>query len=304
MSERHVFYSIVDVFTRTRFSGNPVAVIHDASEIDTSQMLAIAREFGFSETTFILPPSDPETIAQVRIFTPFEEVPFAGHPNIGTAFVLATRDTAARGPLTEGAVFDEPGGVVRVRLTRENGVVTGAVIEAPHSLQKLGNVDSKLAARCLGLAERDIVSDRITPCVASVGLPFAFLELRSLEALGAITPDVAAFRDAADAGPRTVDGFAVCAFVVMEENEPVTLVRSRVLSPLGHPAEDPATGSASGALAALLSEVESREGGVFRVTQGVEIGRPGEIGVEIIGTGRPPLIRGDCVMAGGGTMFV
>lgn len=299
-----ISFSTVDVFTRERFSGNPVAVIHDACDLDTSQMQAIAREFGYSETTFILPPRDARSIAQVRIFTPHAEVPFAGHPNIGTVFVMAHEDTAARGPLPDLAVLDELGGPVRIRPLRKAQQVTGAQIEAPQPLQTVGEIDPNLVASCLGLDLSDVISDQFPPCVASVGLPFAFAELRSLNALAAIETDAAAFREAAQTGPETVDGFAICAFVVTQETGSVTDIRSRVFSPLGHPPEDPATGSASGALAALFSSAHNKDTGLFAITQGVEMGRRSEIDVEISGQDRRPRIRGHCVMVSRGTMNV
>ncbi|WP_227270431.1 PhzF family phenazine biosynthesis protein [Roseobacter weihaiensis] len=304
MKTNTLSFSTVDVFTRERFSGNPVAVIHDARDLDPSQMQAIAREFGYSETTFILPPRDAGSIAQVRIFTPHAEVPFAGHPNIGTVFVMAHEDTAARGPLPDVAVLDELGGPVRIWPLREAQQFIGAQIEAPQPLQTVGEVDPNVIARCLGLDLADIVSDKFPPCVASVGLPFAFAELRNLDALAAIETDAAAFRGAAQTGPETVDGFAVCAFVVTQQTGSTTAIRSRVFSPLGHPPEDPATGSASGALAALLSCAQDQDTGLFTITQGVEMGRRSEIDVEINGQDRQPRIRGHCVMVSRGTMSV
>ncbi|MEM1428884.1 MAG: PhzF family phenazine biosynthesis protein [Pseudomonadota bacterium] len=299
-----VTFSIVDVFTRTRFSGNPVAVIHDAGALDTAQMQSIAREFGFSETTFILPPEGAAHYARVRIFSPFEELPFAGHPNIGTVFVMGAQPTAAHGPLPDVAILDELGGEVRVRPLRDAGQVVGAEIEAPQQLRRLGSVPADRAARCLGLAERDISVRRVAPCVASVGLPFAFVELRDLDVLATVAPDIPAFRAAAEHGPRTVDGFSICAFVVLTEAGGETTVRSRVLSPLGHPPEDPATGSASGALAALLAEEAGGAEATFTITQGVEMGRRSVISVRVAAKGGAVRISGHCVEVGSGTMIV
>lgn len=305
MTARTVDFSTVDVFTRERFSGNPVAVIHDGSGLRTEQMQAVAREFGYSETTFVLPPRDDETIAQVRIFTPQAEVPFAGHPNIGTVFVIAAGETAARNPLPDVAILDELGGPVQVKPVREAGIVVGAEIVAPQPLDILGAVDPARIARCLGLDPGSIGTGRFGPCVASVGLPFAFVELRDLGALAAIETDAAAFREAADLGPRTVDEFAVCAFVVMDETDTSVSVRSRVFSPLGHPPEDPATGSASGALSVLLSQ-QNRVSWphTVSITQGVEMERSSEIEVRVYGPKAAPTIQGRCVMVSQGTMTV
>lgn len=299
-----VSFSIVDVFTCERFAGNPVAVIHDARALERQQMLNIAREFGFSETTFISPPRDAAHFAQVRIFTPLEEIPFAGHPNIGTVFVMGTQSTAALGALPEMAVLDEWGGDVRVWPIFEGAEVVGAEIQAPQGLERLGDVSFELVARCLGLDASEIAVDRFQPCVASVGLPFAFVELASLEALAAIECDIAAFRQAAERGPQTVDAFAVCAFVVLERCSDFVTVRSRVLSPLGHPPEDPATGSASGALGALLADRAARGTTRFAVTQGVEMGRRSEIEVDVPANGGSVRIRGRCVEVAKGQLRV
>ncbi len=295
-------YSIVDVFTRQRFGGNPVAVIHDGRGLDDATMQAIAREFGFSETTFVLPPETTDATARVRIFTPHDEIPFAGHPNVGTAFVIAHEETAAHYDGATDMRFEELGGPVAVRVLAENDSVYGAEITAPQGLKVHGPVDIDLMARCLGLNANRIGTDRVTPCVASVGLPFAYAELTDRETLAAIVPDIAAFREAAERGPATVDGFAVCAFVVDRHGESAVNIRSRVLSPLGHPPEDPATGSASGALAALLAG--ALDATTFEILQGVEMGRPSEITVRIDGPAQPPRIEGHCVPVSTGIMLV
>lgn len=295
-------FSLVDVFTRAPFAGNPLAVVHDASGLSDKTMQAIAREFGFSETTFVLPPEDPETTARVRIFTPSEEIPFAGHPNIGTAYVVAHAPTAAQRPVGDRLVFDERGGRVNATLLREAGAVVGAEITAPQPLEVLGPVAPSVVVDCLGLGDGRVRTDRVAPCVAGVGLPFAFAELESVEALAAATPDTGAFGRAAAVGPRTVDGFAICAFVPVAADGADLAVRSRVFSPLGHPPEDPATGSAAGALACLL---RPEGAATVTVTQGVEMGRPGAIRVSVqrdAGGRVTPAIAGMCAAVGQGTL--
>src|SRR5271170_2400470 len=127
-------YVTTDVFTDQMFGGNPLAVVLDAEDLSTTQMQAIALEFNYSETTFVLPPGDPAHTAKVRIFTPRTEVPFAGHPNIGTAFLLA-REREARGePVVDGFLFEEAAGLVPVRLIREGGDLVGAELRAPELL--------------------------------------------------------------------------------------------------------------------------------------------------------------------------
>ena len=121
----------VDVFTTAKFGGNPLAVVLDARGLASAQMQAIAAEFNLAETTFVLPPQDPANTAQVRIFTPRAEMPFAGHPNVGTAFVLAARVLAAQGKAAKAPMlFEEKAGLVRLDLIEEGGAVVGAKLKA------------------------------------------------------------------------------------------------------------------------------------------------------------------------------
>lgn len=300
MGTHSVKYSIVDVFTETQFSGNPLAVIHDARGLSSEQMQNIACEFGLSETTFILPSPDKKYFAQVRIFTPLEEIPFAGHPNIGTAFVIGRHKTAVDVPSADEIVFSELGGDVPVKIVRDGSEIVGATIKAPQTLKVLGSVAEDRVAECLGLSQEKIVSDLFEPCVASVGLPFAFAQLKSVGDLGSASPDLAAFRKAAEVGPETVDDFALCGFVVLEQNHGEFKIRSRVFSPLGHPPEDPATGSASGALAALISKNTGFCASSFQITQGVEMGRPSLIRVSASEFDGTVQISGRCNYVGSG----
>src|SRR5579862_5934521 len=124
-----------DVFTERRFGGNPLAVVLDGRELTTAQMQAIAAEFNLAETTFVLPPKDAAHTAQVRIFTPRAEMPFAGHPNVGTAFVLA-REGECHGRTVggEAMVFEEAAGLVRIELLKQGSAVVGASLAAPQRL--------------------------------------------------------------------------------------------------------------------------------------------------------------------------
>src|SRR5260370_9630673 len=126
-------YITVDVFTGRAFGGNPLAVVLDAGGLSTAQMQAIASEFNYSETTFVLPPRNPAHDAQVRIFTVNREIPFAGHPNVGTAFALATQADKPPARL----LFEEKAGLVPVEILTEQGRVVGAELTAPQPLQRL-----------------------------------------------------------------------------------------------------------------------------------------------------------------------
>src|SRR6266481_4953255 len=141
-------YITVDVFTDRAFGGNPLAVVLDAGGLSTAQMQAIAVEFNYSETTFVLPPRDAANDAQVRIFTVNRELPFAGHPNVGTAFVLATQ--AAKPPAR--LKFEEGAGLVPVEILMEGGRVVGAELTAPQGLKKFTQLTAEHAAACASLS--------------------------------------------------------------------------------------------------------------------------------------------------------
>lgn len=295
-----VKYSIVDVFTNRRFAGNPLAVIHDGSGLSTEQMQQITTEFGFSESSFICPPKDNDTNAEVRIFTPHEEIPFAGHPNIGTAFIVANNECAAEYDGGDKLLFDEKGGIVDVTLRGKSA----ATIIAPQTLVVIGECDPTLMAQCLGLAPEKIIASSTFPCVATVGLPFAFVQINSVDDLGSITLNLAAFEKAAEIGPKTVAEFCICAFTVTNQGGNEISVRSRVISPIGSPVEDPATGSASGALGALLTKKYDKAPYTINITQGVEMGRRSEITVHLPQSDSAPHISGECVLVSEGVLHL
>src|SRR5882757_1523163 len=182
-------YITVDVFTDRAFGGNPLAVVLDAAKLSTAQMQAIATEFNYSETTFVLPPADPAHDAQVRIFTVRSEIPFAGHPNVGTAFVLATQAKTPPARL----LFEEIAGLVPVEIQSKSGKVVGAELTAPQPLKRLTTVSAEQAAACLSLSAFDVSTERHAPQIVSAGLPFLVAELSSREALRRASPDAAGF---------------------------------------------------------------------------------------------------------------
>src|ERR1700760_4227952 len=161
-------YVTVDVFTDRAFGGNPLAVVLDAGGLSTEQMQAIAVEFNYAETTFVLPPREAGHDAEVRIFTVTAEIPFAGHPNVGTAFVLASR--AERAP--ERLLFEEKAGLVTVDILKAQGKVTGGELTAPQPLQRFSPFSVEQTAACLSLNAADIKTDRQSPQIVSVGVPF------------------------------------------------------------------------------------------------------------------------------------
>ena len=194
-------YVTVDVFTTTRFGGKPLAVVPDARRnLSANQMQSIAREFNYSESTFILPPSIfPTHTARVRIFTPTQEIPFAGHPNVGTAFVLARLAERTGAPLGATVRFEEAAGLVPVDLERDAaGHVVGATLTAPQPLALDQTIPAAVIAECVGLGGRGrahVVGARAV-AVASVGLPFVLAEVAP-DAIGRAVSDAAATASAA-----------------------------------------------------------------------------------------------------------
>lgn len=264
-------YLTYDVFTGQVFGGNPLAVIPDAAGLSGSQMQAIAREFNYCESTFVLPPSDPAHTARVRIFTPERELPFAGHPTIGTAVALSALGRGSALVLELGV------GPIEARVDGDR-----AEFDTQVPLRRLGLRDPTVIAACLGLGPARIVG---TVEAASLGLDFVFAEVDGPEALEAISVDLTAFRSAAAQEP---DGFlSVFAWAETE-----TGIAARMFAPLEGIPEDPATGSACATLGALLA---ARRGAPQRLTirQGVAMGRPSEIGVAA--DGRRVTVSGQAV---------
>lgn len=264
-------YVTVDVFTAQRFAGNPLAVVLDAEGLDTAQMQRIAIEFNYAETTFVLPPRSAAHTAQVRIFTPGAEMPFAGHPNVGTAVVLAHEG----GYATIGGdrfVFDELAGEVPISLRREGGRVVAAELRAPRPLSTGLEASAADAAACLGLAAAELRLDAHPPVAASVGLPFLVTEIGTLAALSRARFDVPAMERVL-AATRTEGIYAYCIDAATGE------WRARMFAPLLGVPEDPATGSATCAAIALRAGLAGEAEGELQwlVRQGVEMGRPSEL---------------------------
>jgi trans-2,3-dihydro-3-hydroxyanthranilate isomerase len=291
-------YEVVDVFTTTRFGGNPLAVIPDARDLSDELMQRIAAEFGFSETTFVLPPVDPQHTARVRIFTPTSEIPFAGHPNVGTAFVLARRGSVFGQPVGEQMRFEELAGLVDVTILHGDGVITGAAIIAPRPLEVGQEVAVDMVAACIALSPEDIATTTHPPRIVSVGLPFVVTELASRTALAQAKPNVTRFVEANALVPRNDVGFAL--FLYVPTAGAPWQYSARMFAPLDNVFEDPATGSASAALAAyrvaLMPEADADI--ALTIEQGVDMGRPSHIRLQVHKAGgvvRQVVVGGDCV---------
>src|SRR5690349_18913478 len=199
-------FETVDVFTERRFGGNPLAVFTDGHGLGDAQMQSLAFEFNLSETTFVLPPADPANTARVRIFNRTAEMAFAGHPMIGTAYVLARR----RGG--DQFRFEVPAGLAVVDIERSNGEAVGAKVAAPQSLSLGRSFAPEKPAACLGLAAGVIVTTTHAPTLASVGNPYIITELRA-GALERCVPDLNGFKAAYDGGADLRERFSVYAYV-------------------------------------------------------------------------------------------
>ncbi|MGO8104022.1 PhzF family phenazine biosynthesis protein [Rhizobium leguminosarum] len=289
-------YVTVDVFTSTRFEGNPLAVISDARGLSDAAMQKIATEFNYSEVTFVLPPEDPQNSARVRIFTPTMEIPFAGHPNVGTAYVLGQQAEIFGKPVGDTLRFEEKAGIVEVSLKRSGGKVAAAAIRAPQPLTIGDTIAAETIAGCVSLNPGVIVSTTHAPVLASVGLNFAVAEVNGLEALATARPNLAGFQAAA--GRQTTSGHDFSLFLYVRAAENPWNIRARMFAPLDNVPEDPATGSASAALGAYLVSLAPDADMNVRITieQGVEMGRRSVITLDVVKSGG---IVTDVVISGG-----
>jgi len=252
----------VDVFTDKRFGGNPLAVFPDARGMSDADMQALAAEFNLSETTFVLPPADPGNTARVRIFNRRAEMPFAGHPNVGTGWVLAKQGRAKDGRLR----FEEIAGLVEIE------VGDWITIAAPQPLSLGPEMPVELAAACVGLEPSDVLTRAHRPVCASVGNSFVIAEVTG-EALTRATPDIGQFREAAKSytamGPNRLP-----LYLYAHDG---ARIRTRMFSPLSGTVEDAATGSAATPLAALLLSLTRGTEARYELVQGVEMGRPSRL---------------------------
>jgi trans-2,3-dihydro-3-hydroxyanthranilate isomerase len=294
-------YYLCDIFTDRRFGGNQLAVLPDASGLSDAQMQNIAREFNLTETTFVFPPEAGHT-RKVRIFTTTTEVPFAGHPNIGTAFALATMGEFGEIGSTIQVYFEEKAGLVPVSILKNPGKPLSCRLAAPERLS-LGTVASpELVAAAVSLDPADIITTNHPPRVASVGLPFLFAELRDRSALQRAEIDMKKLYVLAAEG-LTPD---IHLYVLCDDDFDI---RARVFAPLDGVPEDPATGSANCALAGILSHYNDAPSGIFkwRIAQGVEMGRPSILNAEAEkknGVVIKTTIGGACVMVAEGFIDV
>jgi trans-2,3-dihydro-3-hydroxyanthranilate isomerase len=276
---RRLHYHRVDVFTDRAFGGNPLAVFTNGRGLETETMQAIAKEFNLSETTFVLPPDDPRHDWRVRIFTPSSELPMAGHPTVGTSFVLAREHMIPRGEAETDIVLEEGVGPVPVRVSFESGEPVFAEMSQPLPTFGPELNDRKAVAAMLSLEESDIEAD-LPVEVISCGVPFLYVPLRTLDAARRARPRAELIETAA------TDGIPPEVFVFTREVEHEgSTVHSRMFAPGLGITEDPATGAASGPLGCYLVRyrlVECDPSAEIVSEQGLEMGRPSfiRIGIE------------------------
>jgi trans-2,3-dihydro-3-hydroxyanthranilate isomerase len=261
-------YYICDVFTKTRFGGNQLAVLPQADGLRTEQMQQIAREFNFSETSFVFPAKAGHT-RHVRIFTPAREIPFAGHPNVGTAFVLAAIGEFGKIKSSATVTFEEQAGLVSITIQRSQGKIASCELTAPQSLSLGKTLPVELVADAISVDTNDIVTKVHPPQVGSVGLPFIIVQLKDRSVLERTRINMSGFE------VIKAQGIMPDIYFYTRVNDDFD-IRARMFAPLSGVAEDPATGSANCALAGLLARYDEKANGDFtwRIAQGVEMGRP------------------------------
>jgi trans-2,3-dihydro-3-hydroxyanthranilate isomerase len=273
-------YHVLDVFTETAYAGNPLAVVMEAEALDGDQMQTIAREFNLSETVFVLPPENATHSARIRIFTPASELPFAGHPTIGAAILLALLKF---GPVERAedaiVVLEENIGQVRVGVRLRPGEPAFAefdVVKLPEESGTAAPVDRLAAA--LGLAPNEIGFENHRPMRCSAGLPFTFVPVRDLEVIDRAVAVPDHWEDAFG-GDDHPAAYVYCRETIMRRSA----FHARMFAPSLVPTEDPATGSAAASLAAVIQRFDEPPDGVhtYAIEQGYEMGRPSSISLEV-----------------------
>jgi len=297
-------FAILDVFTDRPLAGNPLAVVLDGSGLDDARMQAIAAEFNLSETVFVLPAENSHHSAAIRIFTPARELPFAGHPTIGTAVVLAL-ETAHENPANHEMVLmlEEKVGPVRCGVTVKTEAGGHAIFDLPRMPTAAADPGNReTVALALGLLPAEIGFENHRPTGFDAGVPYGFVPVRNLDAIERARPHPQHF--------AKTFGEVTGAFVYTRDRVgPVAAFHARMFAPGLGIAEDPATGSAVAAFAGVVARFDQPPGGGhhYLVEQGFEMGRPSLIGLEIDmddGAVVAARISGDAVVVAEGALAV
>lgn len=271
-------YVIYDVFTQTPLAGNPLAVVFDAHGLSDEAMQAITREFNLSETVFVLPPEKAAHSARIRIFTPAHELPFAGHPTVGTAVALAQRMQANR---RLDLVLEENIGPVSCTVERDGQSAAFARFGLPRLSQRVPvTLNAQGLASALGLAPSQIGFEGHQPGLWSAGVPFLMVPVDSLESVTQLHFDTRAWIQAAPlVGGQPVSAYVYCKGGVSAQAH----FHARAFVPTMGLTEDPATGSAVAAMTGALYAAEDWADGTHAllIEQGFAMGRPSQIQVDI-----------------------
>ena len=266
---RYKFYT-ADVFTNVIFGGNPLAVFPDAQGISSELMQKIAKEFNLSETAFVLPPEDPRHTRRLRIFTPGTELPFAGHPTLGMAHVLASIGAVSLEEDRTEIVFEEGVGPVPVTISSQAGKPVSATLQAVLPQWGPEPPPAAVLAEILSLAEDDLLTGEWSAAAVSCGVPFLFVPVRDRSSLGRATVN----REQWNRHLKSFWATALYVFCFDPERKGSDL-RARMFAPAMGIEEDPATGSAASAFAGYLGVQEANNGvRQWTLEQGFEMGRP------------------------------
>ena len=278
MAQLH--YEILDVFTNTRFTGNGLAVVKGAGDLTDQQMQAIAREFNQSETVFILPAENPAHSARIRIFTPADELPFAGHPTVGTAVMVAINQLGnVSGQEDAIVVLEENVGPVRIGVSFRPDKQPFAEFDIPVMPKEMEHTPTNdELSMVLGVATSEIGFENHKPSCFEAGMPFVFVPVRNLEVIGRAVADEPAMEKLLGSEHREV--YLYCRETVKRTSS----FHARMFAPTLGISEDPATGSAAAAFAGVVMKFDQPSGGTknYIIEQGVEMGRPSEIHLELV----------------------
>jgi trans-2,3-dihydro-3-hydroxyanthranilate isomerase len=298
-------YAILDVFTDKALAGNPLAVVLDGEGLDDARMQAIAREFNLSETVFILPAENPVHSVRARIFTPAKELPFAGHPTVGTAVLLGLEGAAKNAGQRETMlVLEENIGPVRCGAFVKGEDAGWATFDLPSQAVEVGPAKEKdEIANALALLPEEVGFENHAPSVFSAGVAFTFVPVRDLSVISRADANNAAWADAFDSEAASV-------FVYCRETEGSGRhFHARMFAPTFGIPEDPATGSAVAALSGPIMRFDAPTTGShqFTIEQGIEMGRTSLIGLELdIANHRIEAARisGDAIVVARGTLAI
>ena len=299
------FYT-VDVFSNKIFGGNPLAIFTNIDDISADLMQSIASEVNYSETVFIQKPKNKDNTAKVKIFTPKNELPFAGHPNVGAGFLLSCFPNLIPGNYSKNKmVFEEIAGLVNVIPQYNGATVVGSKIEAPNKFHKLETVPTSAIQNCIETNEGSIITSNDPPVVAGVGLDFVIAEVQNEEILNNARCNISAFSEADKNFSYGDDFFSLMIYYRGNQQN----IFARVFAPLSGIVEDAATGSACGALGALLASQNNDRNNKYnyKIHQGEMIGRPSLINVSILkekGQIKRTYISGECVLVSKGNFFI